>query len=132
MESLQDSYPSEEDVKRLQQRADEGDRVAMNMLGMLYKTGGNVIGSDLVQAHKLFKKAAELGDVDAMYNVGMSCRAGEGVAEDYKQAFEWFKKAAAEGTNCTKLYWSFNVNTVDDHRSSATLMTFISSSYSPF
>lgn len=42
-------------------------------------------------------KAAESGNVDAMYNLGIMYYDGKGVAEDYSKAKTWFEKAADKG-----------------------------------
>lgn len=49
------------------------------------------------EAVKWFAKAAELGNVEAMYYLGECYRDGSGVDEDQKKAVEWFTKAAKQG-----------------------------------
>ncbi|MBQ6305088.1 MAG: sel1 repeat family protein [Bacteroidales bacterium] len=49
------------------------------------------------EAVKWFKKAAEQGNVEAMYCLGECYRDGSGVDEDQKKAVEWFAKAAERG-----------------------------------
>lgn len=49
------------------------------------------------EAIKWFAKAAELGNVEAMYYLGECYRDGSGVDEDQKKAVEWFTKAAKQG-----------------------------------
>ena len=49
------------------------------------------------EAVKWFKKAAERGNVEAMYCLGECYRDGSGVDEDQKKAVEWFAKAAERG-----------------------------------
>ena len=41
--------------------------------------------------------AAEQGDAVAQYNLGVSYRDGKGIQQDYKKAFDWFKKSAEQG-----------------------------------
>jgi len=41
--------------------------------------------------------AAEQGDAEAQYNLGVRYANGEGVPEDYKEAVKWFRKAAEQG-----------------------------------
>ena len=41
--------------------------------------------------------AAETGDADAQYNLGVMHYQGEGVAQDPKQAATWFCRAADQG-----------------------------------
>jgi hypothetical protein len=43
------------------------------------------------------RKAAELGDAVAQYNLGVSYERGQGVAQDYVQAVYWYRKAAEQG-----------------------------------
>ena len=49
------------------------------------------------EAVKWFAKAAEQGNVEAMYCLGECYRDGSGVDEDQKKAVEWFTKAAKQG-----------------------------------
>ncbi len=41
--------------------------------------------------------AAEQGDAEAQFYLGVCYRDGEGVQQDYRQAFQWFKKSAEQG-----------------------------------
>jgi TPR repeat protein len=50
-----------------------------------------------------FKKSAELGDVDAMFNLGAMYAHGIGVSQDPQEAFKWSKKAAELG-NASAMY----------------------------
>ncbi len=49
------------------------------------------------KAFEWYKKAAELGQVDAMCNLGVCYDYGKGVDKDEAKAFEWYKKAAEFG-----------------------------------
>ena len=49
------------------------------------------------EAVRWFAKAAEQGNVEAMYLLGECYRDGSGVDEDQKKAVEWFTKAAERG-----------------------------------
>ena len=53
--------------------------------------------SDDKQAVAWYRKAAEQGNVDAQYNLGVKYEYGKGVAQDYKQAVAWYRKAAEQG-----------------------------------
>ena len=46
---------------------------------------------------KWYRKAAEQGDADAQYNLGISYDRGEGVPQDYVEAVKWYRKAAEQG-----------------------------------
>lgn len=52
---------------------------------------------DSQKAFELFKKAAELGNVAAMFATGIRYYRGEGTKQDTTQAFAWCKKAAENG-----------------------------------
>ena len=43
------------------------------------------------------KAKAEAGDADAQFNLGVMYRKGQGMEQDYKEAFKWWKKAADQG-----------------------------------
>jgi TPR repeat protein len=46
---------------------------------------------------QVLRKAAESGDADAQYRLGLKYAEGEGVAKDPSQAAEWYRKAATHG-----------------------------------
>ena len=52
---------------------------------------------DYPAAFRLFKKAAEQGQANAQYNLGLMYYNGEGVTRDLKQAVYWYQKAAEQG-----------------------------------
>jgi hypothetical protein len=54
---------------------------------------GNGTDADLVK----LSERAERGDAQAQARLGRMCRLGDGVARDWKQAFEWLGKAARQG-----------------------------------
>ena len=60
-------------------------------------TGSKQEASQQETVSKL-RKAAEQGDAEAQYNLGVRYANGEGVPEDYKEAVKWFRKAAEQGT----------------------------------
>ena len=49
------------------------------------------------EAVKFFIQAAEQGNADAQFNLGVCYRNGYGVPQDYNKAVEWFSKAAEQG-----------------------------------
>jgi TPR repeat protein len=53
--------------------------------------------NDPVDAVRLWRLAAEMGDASAQLNLGTSYRDGEGVEKDYTEAVKWFRKAAEQG-----------------------------------
>ena len=52
---------------------------------------------DYATALKEWKPLAELGDVNAQFNLGVMYYNGQGVPKDYKIAVEWFRKSAEQG-----------------------------------
>ena len=52
---------------------------------------------DYATAIKEFKVAAEQGNVDAQYNLGLMYAKGKGVTQDYKEAVKWYLIAAEQG-----------------------------------
>jgi TPR repeat protein len=49
------------------------------------------------QAALYYRKAAELGNVDAQYSYGLCCFKGKGVPQNFPEAMAWFRKAAEQG-----------------------------------
>ena len=64
---------------------------------------------EYAEAIESFREAAEDGNADAQFNLGLMYLKGEGVDEDYAQALEWFTKSAEQGnvraeTNLARMY----------------------------
>jgi TPR repeat protein len=57
---------------------------------------------DQAKAVDCFRKAAELGDADAMQSLGWCYANGVGVAKDFMTAVEWVRKAADSGSTEAK------------------------------
>ena len=53
-------------------------------------------------AVKCLHKAAEQGDADAQFNLGLCYSKGEGVAQDKAAAAKWLRKAAEQGHQAAK------------------------------
>ena len=66
-------------------------------LGVNYHSGSDMIERNYNEATKWFEKAAQHGDVDAMFNLGLCYLEGMGVEKNLKKAFEWFEKGWADG-----------------------------------
>jgi uncharacterized protein len=62
---------------------------------------------DFKNAFKWFKKAADLGDGKASYNLGYFYTGGLGVESDLKKALEWYKKSAMTGNVDAQLNLGF-------------------------
>ena len=76
--------------------AEQGDVVAQNNLGMMYRDGKGV-PQDYGEAAKWYRKAAEQGHADAQLNLGIMFYNGQGVPRNYVQAHMWFNIAATQG-----------------------------------
>jgi len=66
------------------------------LLGEAYRNGRGV-PEDYKEAAKWFTKAAEQGDADAQYNLGIMYDNGRGVPKDDKEAVKWYRKSAEQG-----------------------------------
>ena len=58
---------------------------------------GQGVRQDYTQAVQWYRKAAEQGDAEAQYNLGLMYYKGEGVRQDLALAQEWFGKACQNG-----------------------------------
>ena len=58
---------------------------------------GQGVPQDYQEAARWYRKAAEQGNANAQYNLGIMYYNGRGVPEDDSEAVRWFKKAAAQG-----------------------------------
>jgi TPR repeat protein len=65
-------------------------------IGLLYTHGGDGLPQDYAKAIDFFRKAAEGGDADALYDLGWAYEHGLGVPADRQQATEWYSKAAGK------------------------------------
>jgi TPR repeat protein len=58
---------------------------------------GQGVEEDLTEATRWFRKAAEQGQGESQYSLGLRYQMGQSVAQDYKEAARWFKLAADQG-----------------------------------
>jgi hypothetical protein len=80
----------------LRKAADKGSIEAFKALGSLYRDGaGKHFPRDLAQAVSWYRKAAEAGDVDSQGMLGVFYSYGQGVQQDYLEAYYWLDLAAA-------------------------------------
>ena len=80
------------------QRVKKKDPEAISNLGMKYCFGGLGLPKDmLIKAVELWEEAAELGSIDALFNLGHAYYSGKGVEPDETKSAEFFKKAAMQG-----------------------------------
>ncbi len=52
---------------------------------------------DYTTALRIFRQFAEQGDADAQSNLGVMYDNGQGMPQDYVQAYMWLNLAAAQG-----------------------------------
>jgi TPR repeat protein len=76
--------------------SEQGSAWARMNIGLLYTHGGDGLPQDYVKAIDLFRKAADGGDPDALYNLGWAYEQGLGVPADRQRAIEWYSKAAGK------------------------------------
>ena len=73
------------------------DVILFNKACDLIDTTGLGKFEDYQEGIKLLLQAAEIGNIDAMNNLGMLYYRGYGVKQDYTQALKWFRKGASYG-----------------------------------
>ena len=81
-------------IERFARKAELGDRVAQNNLGVMYLKGHGVT-IDYARAYGLFSSAASHELPGAMFNLGIMNLRGYGRAVDLTAAASWFERAAA-------------------------------------
>lgn len=87
-----------ESLKLMEEAAAAGLPEAKSYLGQLYFNGDRHLKPDFAKAYPYVKEAAEAGDPACQNLMGIFCRDGLGVREDFNEArdeaAEWFRKAA--------------------------------------
>ena len=73
------------------------DPDAVWFLGDQYYHGKLGLQEDMQKAVELWTEAAELGSIDALYNLGVLYDCGEGVEKDQAKAVQFFKKGSIQG-----------------------------------
>ena len=67
----------------------------------MYANGCDVT-KDEVEALKWYRKAADQGDADAQYSLGVMYANGDGVTKDDAEAYKWWLLAGAQGDETAK------------------------------
>jgi hypothetical protein len=75
-------------------------------LATLYRDGCKTLPRDMVQAAQWYRKAAELGDAGAQGTLGSLYFMGQGVAQDYNEAYFWLDLAARSASPRQQQYAS--------------------------
>lgn len=83
-------------VKEFTPLANQGNREARYLLGLMYYTGQG-LPQNYKQALNWFQKAATQGQADAQYVLGAMYYTGKGIDKDEPKAIVWFRKAAEQG-----------------------------------
>ena len=81
----------------MQKRASNGDAEAIKVLGDKYYNGELGLTKNVPRAIKLWTKAAELGSLEACYNLGLVYYTGNGVEEDKPRGIRHWQQAAMKG-----------------------------------
>ena len=81
----------------VQKRIDAGDADAVEFLACTYYYGGYGLEKDVQRAIELWTEAAELGSIDAHYELGRSYYYGDGVEQDQVKGVGHWQHAAMEG-----------------------------------
>lgn len=96
-------YPDEpQEIRELRKRANSGDAVAQNNLGVRYRDGDGV-ERDCEKALHWYRKSAEQGNAMAQYHIAVFYDNGAGVPLDYSIAAQWKEKAAKAGCAIAQL-----------------------------
>ena len=83
-------------LEKLQFRAEAGDFEAQFMLGKLYYYGFG-IERNYTEAIKWFRASANQGHTSAQFLLGEAFEKGRGLERNYAQAAKWYKRAAFHG-----------------------------------
>jgi hypothetical protein len=75
--------------------ADKGDMAAEVHLAALYRDGGKGFPRQMDQAAEWYRRAAEQGDAGAQGTLGLLYSIGQGVPQDFVEAYYWLDLAAA-------------------------------------
>ena len=81
----------------VQKRVDKGDAEAIKLLGNKYYFGELGLQKDVPRAIELWTQAAELGSIDAHYQLGAVYYHGERIEEDEPRAIHHWQQAAMKG-----------------------------------
>jgi len=88
---------NEEILARFRRKVENDNPAAMRFLGSCYEFSNLGVVKSYKKAARLYQRAADLGDVDAMYNIGVAYWNGVGVKLDKKKAVKYYRMAADRG-----------------------------------
>ncbi|EJK55350.1 hypothetical protein THAOC_24925 [Thalassiosira oceanica] len=78
-------------------RVAKKDPTAIHFLGKKYFFGGLGLQKNVQKAVELYAEAAELGSIDALFDLGNAYYEGNGVQQDKAKAAQFWTKAAIQG-----------------------------------
>lgn len=91
------------DIETLIMEASAGNSQAMNDLGMAYYEG-TLLSKNYSKAMEWLQKAADAGETDCYYTIGMIYeKGGDGIKQNMDAAMSWYNKAADLGDEDAKL-----------------------------
>ena len=88
----------------IRKRADAGDPVAICGLGSKYCFGRLGLEKDVTRAVELYKRAAKLGEKEAIFSLGVLYSEGEDVETDIDKAIRHYEAAAMLGHVVARFY----------------------------
>ncbi|KAG0048177.1 hypothetical protein BGZ90_007699, partial [Linnemannia elongata] len=88
-----------DDFSQTLYNARNDDAAAQVKLGMLYQEGSGGAEKNLGEAVHWYRRAAEQGNADGQYRVGVMLSRGLGVPQNQELAVGWYKKAAEGGSS---------------------------------
>ncbi|MCP3942584.1 MAG: sel1 repeat family protein [Desulfobacteraceae bacterium] len=92
-----EANPMNEYFKEKIYKAERGDQVAFKKLCSYYRTIGVILFEDKSRVFRLFKKAAQEGDICSQYSLGNMYNYGYSTPVNHKKALMWLEKAAFQG-----------------------------------
>lgn len=87
---------SAQTLAETRERANAGDAVAQDDLGVMYYNG-EAVPQDYVEAVRWFRLAADQGLAAAQLDLGVMYDRGRGVPQDYVEAVRWYRLAVDQG-----------------------------------
>jgi len=88
---------AQEAVERLREWVGKGEAWAQRMMASWYYDGEHGLKQSYVMASMLWEKAVAQGDPDAMYNLALLYKDGQGVVQSVEKEIELYTLAAEQG-----------------------------------
>lgn len=95
--------PHDEFTSAYRKAAEMGNRDAQCALGYWYLNGEEGYPKDIIEADRWFRRAAEHGEHEAQFQMGVSYDIGRSVKKSKKEAAKWYMRAASKN-NVRALY----------------------------